>query len=200
MAIKEILAKIKTVLGADAPAETISLLAEADREANDILESLSAANKESAGRKSKIRELESELNEAKTKAESVNDPKAQEELKRLKDIETQFQQLQTEAEKKIRNQWADKSKVLSVDKSSKIFDKIEKVKGKFVFPEANSDLPIDVVKRNLETYELLESTGYFAGESLPAGGAAPGTNTQNVPDSASARILALSKQPITERK
>lgn len=176
MAIKEILAKIKTILGADAPAETISLLAEADREANDILESLSAANKESAGRKAKIRELESELNETKAKAESVNDPKAQEELKRLKDIETQFQQLQTEAEKKIRDQWADKSKVLSVDKSSKIFDKIEKVKGRFVFPEANADLPIDVVKRNLETYELLETTGYFTADTSYAGGRAPGTN------------------------
>ena len=41
MAIKEILDKIKTVLGADAPAEAIALLADANREANDILDSLS---------------------------------------------------------------------------------------------------------------------------------------------------------------
>ena len=75
MAIKEILDKIKTVLGADAPAEAIALLADANREATDILDSLSSANKESAQRKAKIRELEASLADANAEAEKAKDPK-----------------------------------------------------------------------------------------------------------------------------
>ena len=54
MPIKEILDRIKSILGADAPAEISALIADAVREAQDILDSLSAANKESASRKTAI--------------------------------------------------------------------------------------------------------------------------------------------------
>ena len=205
--IKTIFERIKTKISSEELAKIESDISEGIAEDEKLYTQLADTRRESAERRERVQELQSDNDKLRSKTtdlqaeiEKGKDPKNDAELKRLQGIETQFQQLQNEAEKKLRDQWADKAKVLSVDKSSKIFDKIEKVKGRFAFPEANADLPIDVVKRNLETYELLDSTGYFAGESLPAGGAAPGTNTQNVPDSASARILALSKQPITERK
>jgi hypothetical protein len=53
MAIKEILDRIKNTLGADASAEITALLADAKREADDILDSNASANKESASRKAR---------------------------------------------------------------------------------------------------------------------------------------------------
>ena len=67
MALKEILDKIRSQLGADAPAEVSALLADATREVTDILDTLSSANRESASRKTKIRELEKELEIEKAK-------------------------------------------------------------------------------------------------------------------------------------
>lgn len=205
--IKTIFERIKTKISSEELAKIESDISEGIAEDEKLYTQLADTRRESAERRERVQELQSDNDKLRAKTtdlqaeiEKGKDPKNDAELKRLQGIETQYQQLQLDAEKKLRDQWADKAKVLSVDKSSKIFDKIEKVKGRFVFPEANSDLPIDVVKRNLETYELLDSTGYFAGESLPAGGAAPGINIQNVPDSAGARIIALSKKPLTERK
>lgn len=190
MAIKEILDKIKTVLGADAPAEAIALLADANREANDILDSLSSANKESAQRKAKIRELEASLADANAEAEKAKDPKTTAELKRLKDIEAKYTAHMAEAETAIRNSWAEKEKIISVDKSSKLYDKIEKVKGKFAFPEKDQALPIDIVKRNLETFELLESINYFTSEQTPAGGNPPAGNGNPMPGNSGQAYIA----------
>ena len=72
MAIKEILDKIRSQLGADAPAEVSALLADATREVTDILDTLSSANRESASRKAKIRELEKELEIEKEKIEKIS--------------------------------------------------------------------------------------------------------------------------------
>jgi predicted nuclease with TOPRIM domain len=181
--IKTIFERIKTKISSEELAKIESDISEGIAEDEKLYTQLADTRRESAERRERVQELQSDNDKLRAKTtdlqaeiEKGKDPKNDAELKRLQGIETQFQQLQTEAEKKLRDQWADKSKVLSVDKSSKIFDKIEKVKGRFVFPEANADLPIDVVKRNLETYELLETTGYFTADTSYAGGRAPGTN------------------------
>ena len=93
MAIKEILDKIKDKLGADAPAEVSALLADATREVTDILDTLSSANRESASRKAKIRELEKELEIEKEKTEKMNDPEKQKEFEQIKAKAEQYDQL-----------------------------------------------------------------------------------------------------------
>jgi len=195
--IKTIFERIKTKISSEELAKIESDISEGIAEDEKLYTQLADTRRESAERRERVQELQSDNDKLRAKTtdlqaeiEKGKDPKNDAELKRLQGIETQFQQLQTEAENKLRDQWADKAKVLSVDKSSKIFDKIEKVKGRFVFPEANSDLPIDVVKRNLETYELLESTNYFTSEQTPAGGNPPAGNGNPMPGNSGQAYIA----------
>ena len=179
MAIKEILDRIKNALGADAPAEISALLADAKREADDILDSNASANKESASRKAKIRDLESELDRLKDEVGKSTSPEAKAELERLRKIEAQHLSAQAEADAKLKAAWAEKSKTLSVDKTSKLHDKVQKVAGRFLTPSEGQELTIDQIKHNLDTYELLESTQYFTTETQETGGRPPANHADN---------------------
>jgi len=176
MAIKEILDRIKNTLGADASAEITALLADAKREADDILDSNASANKESASRKAKIRDLEAENERLKDEAGKATSPEAKAELERLKKIEAQHLSAQAEADAKLKATWADKSKTLAVDKTAKIYDKVQKVLDRFAVPTEGQELTLDQIKQNLSTYELLESTQYFTAETNETGGRAPAAN------------------------
>jgi len=196
MAIKEILDRIKNTLGADAPAEITALLADAKREVDDILDSNSSANKESASRKAKIRELEAELEKAREEATKATSPEHKAELERLRKIEAQHLSAQAEADAKLKATWADKSKTLAVDKTAKVYDKVQKVIDRFKFPAENEELTIDQIKQNLSTFELLESTQYFTADTVETGGRAPANAPVTHQDSAAKRIIELSKKPI----
>ena len=117
MPIKEILDRIKSTLGADAPAEISALIADAVREAQDILDSLSAANKESASRKAKIRELESELEAKNSELEKASSSNTKAELERLKKIEEEYLKRKQEEEEKLIRTWQEKAKVFEVFQS-----------------------------------------------------------------------------------
>lgn len=184
MAIKEILDKIKATLGADAPAETLALLADATREASDMTDSLSAANKESAGRKNRIRELESELEKAKDEAGKATSPEAKAELARLKGIETEYANMRNAENEKLKATWQEKAKMLTVEKTSKLYEKAQKVLNQFAMPKEGEELTIDQVKDNLKAFALLDSTGYFSTETTDTGGKAPiTTNAPFTPQS-----------------
>lgn len=189
MAIKDILKQIASKLPEDS-GEAKALVADAIREADDILDTLSSANKESAGRKQKIRELESERDTLKDSLEkaSGNDQKA--EIERLKKIEAQYQAIQTETETKIKTQWAEKAKVFAGDKTSKLFEKAEMVKGDFIFPEEGQELTIDQINANLKAFSLLEKTGHFTADTKPTGGEPPKTGDPETPTSSGAAIAA----------
>ena len=193
MAIKEILKQIASKLPEDS-GEVKALVADAIREADDILDTLSSANKESAGRKQKIRDLESERDTLKESLEkaSGNDQKA--EIERLKQIEAQYQAIQTETETKLKNTWAEKVKVFAGDKSSKLYEKAEKVKSRFILPTEGSELTIDQINKNLEAFTLLEETGYFTAETTQTGGGAVITTDPNTPLTSGDALLKLSKK------
>jgi hypothetical protein len=191
MAIKEILDKIKASLGADASAEITALLADAKREVEDILDSNSSANKESASRKAKIRELEAELERVREEAAKATSPEHKAELERLRKIEAQHLSAQAEADAKLKATWAEKSKTLAVDKTAKIYDKVQKVIDRFALPTEGQELTLDQIRQNLSTYELLESTQYFTAETNETGGRAPITgNTKPTYKSSGEAIAA----------
>mgnify|MGYP001062513335 CR=1 FL=1 len=194
MNIKEILDKIKVNLGADAPAETTALIADAIRQANDITDSLASANKESATRKAKIRELEAELEEAKAQAAKASNPTIKAEIERLKKIEADHQALLKAKDDEILNAWKEKAKTLAVDPTSKLHEKIEKIKDQFKLPADGAEITPAEAKANLERFSLLEKTGFFEVESTNTGGKPPIGTTQ-MTDAVNA-ILALSKKGI----
>lgn len=161
MAIKTILDKIKAQLGADAPAEINSLIADAIREADDMTDGLAAANKESKGRKEKIRELESELESAKDQL-SKNDPaQHSQELKRLQEVEGKYNEFLKSQEAELRSKWTEASKIFSIDQTDKRHSVVTSVKSRFKFAPDGSELAIDDVKANLSAYELLQAAKAF---------------------------------------
>lgn len=174
MAIKEILDRIKNALGADAPAETKALIADAIREADDILDSNASANKESASRKAKIREMEAKIEKLEDDVQKASSPEAKAEYERLKKIEAKHLETQAAADAQLKAKWSEIAKVLNVDKTDKRFEKVSKIKDRFKLPASDTDeLSIDDIKSNLERYDLLDTTGYFAPETKATGGNPP---------------------------
>jgi predicted nuclease with TOPRIM domain len=196
MAIKEILDRIKASLGADASAETLALLSDASREAKDIIDSLNSANKECAARKYRNKELESELENAKAEIGKASSPELKNELNRLKEIETKYTGLLNAETEKLKSTWQEKAKTLTVDKTSKLYEKVQKVLPQFNLAQEGQELTVEQIKDNLKTYTLLEATGFFAAETITTGGNPPFAGISEPPQDGGARILALSKKPI----
>ena len=96
----------------------------------------------------------------------------QEKLETLEKSETELTELRKlkalyESEKKASydkrlSSWQEKAKIFSIDKTDKRFDKIEKVKSKFIFPaDEKTVLTEEQLALNENTYALLQETGYF---------------------------------------
>lgn len=193
MAIKEILQSIASKL-TEEQSELKAQIAGAIREVDTVLDDLKAANSESRTRKEKIREMQAEIDKAKDELEKASGSDQKAEIERLKKIEAQYLAIQTETETKLKNTWAEKAKVFAGDKSSKLFEKAEKVKSRFILPTEGSELTIDQISRNLEAFTLLEDTGYFTAETTQTGGGAVITNDPNVPLTSGDALLKLSKK------
>ena len=158
MNIKETLAKVKTLLGADAPAEVTSLLADAERQANDVLDTLSSANKESASRKARIRELEASLSDNEEQIKVLSNSTDKAEMDRLRKIESDYTAHQKAQQDKLISDWNEKAKVFSVDKTDPLFEKVSKLKDKFTL---EGEITPEIAQKNMDAYSLLETAGVF---------------------------------------
>ena len=197
MAIKEILDKIKDKLGADAPAEVSALLADATREATDILDTLSSANRESASRKTKIRELEQELEIEKDKTEKLT--AKQKEFEQFKSKAEQYDQYLAKQNQEILSSWkAANEKLASIKETDKRYERVKTVLGKLKKAEEGKELSAADAKYNLDLYEIMVSTGVLSDEekgnypNYPQSKAQDGMTPQTTADA----IIGLSKKPI----
>lgn len=197
MAIKEILDKIKDKLGADAPAEVSALLADATREATDILDTLSSANRESASRKTKIRELEQELEIEKDKTEKMTEK--QKEFEQFKSKAEQYDQYLANQNQEILSSWkAANEKLASIKETDKRYERVKTVLGKLKKAEEGKELSVADAKYNLDLYEIMVSTGVLSDEekgnypNYPQSKAQDGMTPQTTADA----IIGLAKKPI----
>jgi len=173
MNIKEILAKIKTNLGADASAEITGLLADAERQATDVLDSLSSANKESASRKARIRELETELETKTDELTKLSSTDNKAEIERLKKLETEYLAIQKAEQDKLVANWREKAKVFTdTPNTNPLFEKLTKLKDKFVL---EGEITPEIAQKNLEAYSLLETAGVFTTPAPQSSGYPPAT-------------------------
>jgi polyhydroxyalkanoate synthesis regulator phasin len=133
-------------------------LADAERQANDVLDTLSSANKESATRKARIRELEASMaeNEEQIKALSNSTDKA--EMDRLRKIETDYSAHQKAQQDKLIADWNEKAKVFEVDKTNPLFEKVSKLKDRFTL---DGEITAEIAQKNMDAYSLLETAGVF---------------------------------------
>ena len=197
MAIKEILDKIKDKLGADAPAEVSALLADATREATDILDTLSSANRESASRKTKIRELEQELEIEKDKTEKMTEK--QKEFEQFKSKAEQYDQYLANQNQEILSSWkAANEKLASIKETDKRYERVKTVLGKLKKAEEGKELSVADAKYNLDLYDIMVSTGVLSDEekgnypNYPQSKAQDGMTPQTTADA----IIGLAKKPI----
>jgi len=197
MAIKEILDKIKDKLGADAPAEVSALLADATREATDILDTLSSANRESASRKTKIRELEKELEIEKDKTEKMTEK--QKEFEQFKSKAEQYDQYLAKQNQEILSSWkAANEKLASIKETDKRYERVKTVLGKLKKAEEGKELSVADAKYNLDLYDIMVSTGVLSDEekgnypNYPQSKAQDGMTPQTTADA----IIGLAKKPI----
>ena len=197
MAIKEILDKIKDKLGADAPAEVSALLADATREVTDILDTLSSANRESASRKAKIRELEKELETEKDKTEKMNEK--QKEFEQIKAKAEQYDQYLAKQNQEIISSWkAANEKLASIKETDKRYERVKPVLTKFKKAEEGKELSAADAKYNLDLYDIMVSTGVLSDEEkggypiFPLSKAQDGMTPQTTADA----IIGLAKKPI----
>jgi DNA repair exonuclease SbcCD ATPase subunit len=189
--------KIKDKLGADAPAEVSALLADATREATDILDTLSSANRESASRKTKIRELEQELEIEKDKTEKMTEK--QKEYEQFKSKAEQYDQYLAKQNQEILSSWkAANEKLASIKETDKRYERVKPVLTKFKKAEEGKELSAADAKYNLDLYDIMVSTGVLSDEekgnypNYPQSKAQDGMTPQTTADA----IIGLAKKPI----
>ena len=197
MAIKEILDKIKDKLGADAPAEVSALLADATREVTDILDTLSSANRESASRKTKIRELEQELEIEKDKTEKMTEK--QKEFEQFKSKAEQYDQYLAKQNQEIISSWkAANEKLASIKETDKRYERVKPVLTKFKKAEEGKELSAADAKYNLDLYDIMVSTGVLSDEGKGSYPNYPQSKAQDgmTPQTTADAIIGLAKKPI----
>jgi len=197
MAIKEILDKIKDKLGADAPAEVSALLADATREATDILDTLSSANRESASRKTKIRELEKELEIEKDKTEKMTEK--QKEFEQFKSKAEQYDQYLANQNQEIISSWkAANEKLASIKETDKRYERIKPVLAKLKKAEEGKELSAADAKYNLDLYDIMVSSGILSDEEKGSYPNYPQSKAQDgmTPQTTADAIIGLAKKPI----
>jgi len=197
MALKEILDKIKDKLGADAPAEVSALLADAAREATDILDTLSSANRESASRKTKIRELEQELEIEKDKTEKMTEK--QKEFEQFKSKAEQYDQYLAKQNQEIISSWkAANEKLASIKETDKRYERVKPVLTKFKKAEEGKELSAADAKYNLDLYDVMVSTGFLSDEGKGSYPNYPLSKAQDdmTPQTTADAIIGLAKKPI----
>jgi hypothetical protein len=178
MNIKESLDKLKTLLGADA-SDALSIISDIERQNQDRDRAMKSANKESEERRIALEEKDAVIKSKDDEIAKAQSPEAKAEIAELRKIKEAHEALLTAKAAETLASWTEKAKLLSIDKTDKRYDKVEKIKGKFIMPTEGQELTPDQLAKNIETYDLLTEAGYFAVETQEAGGRSPlPTNTQ----------------------
>lgn len=169
MEIKEILAKIKAAVGEEITPKIEGLLKNIEAEFSSVTDDLKAANAESKERKLKLREMQTQLDEAGEKVKEfegkVNDPAQKQELDALKQFKADVLKVRRES---FSGEFAKIAKHPNFEKAKEQF-KLPKPSesGEYDFTKA-SDADIE---HNLAKMAEYNKIGFFGEtEQLPAGG------------------------------
>jgi len=163
--LNEKIAKIRKSIQSleNVPDEILSSLADAEREAQDVLDSLKAANSESKQRKLKIKELENNNVDAK---------ELQEELAQLKQEKQKLEKEAHAAKEYLLDNYRNKAKSyyekLAVNEKDPAFPKVQPVRKDVLLFENEKVKPLEnysetELKALIEKSEILEKAGFFDG-------------------------------------
>lgn len=165
MDIKEIMAKIKAAAGEDVSPKIESFLRQIEAEFATVADDLKAANAESKERKLKLRELQTQLDEAGEKVKDyegkVNDPALKQELETLRQFKGDVLKARRGT---FSAEFGDVTKHANFDKAKEQF-KLPKPTdaGEYDFSKL-SDADIEHNMAKLDEYRKI---GYFAADPVP---------------------------------
>lgn len=158
MALKEILDRIKSKLPADAGEEINTLLADARREADTVLDDLRSANSESKSRKDKLRDQQNEIDTLKSDLEKFKVSSDSPEFKAMQKKASEYDALLEKQNAEAITEWTERAKVFALPETDPKRKKADAIKADFQFPE---QMTPEVAKENLKAFKLAEKTGYF---------------------------------------
>ena len=163
MGVKEMLTEIRSKVSDEEIVKINSLLSSIEREHEGVLDDLRSANSESKGRKEKIRELKTEIEDTGDSEEDhkkkVKDLK--DEIKRLKVIEKTHTEYVTAEQQKYADVWDARAKKFDVEESDPTYPKIQEVKHKFAFATEEEGLTPEQVKTNNALFDIYDEIGHF---------------------------------------
>jgi len=157
MNLREVLDKIKSKLGADTPEELKSLIADAKRQSDDVIDALDEAKKEAKSRRLANRDLQSKVDEMDTKlSESSNHTKTIDDLKKkLSETEAMVSSFKTEKIQTLKEEFTPIFNYLTVDETSKHYDQARKLKKLFDIGDNFDDLSMEQLSKNIEVSKTL---------------------------------------------
>lgn len=184
--IKAILERIKSKVSSEELAKIESDISEGISEDEKLYTQLADLRRESAERRERIQELETETakqraknTELQTQVDKLSTITTTPEYKAVLEKAAKYDEVIEKQNAELKTKWAEKAKLLAVDSSSKLFAKVEKVKGKFILPAEGQELTLDQIRKNMETWDILETAGHFTVETTDTGGKAPVNNPNN---------------------
>ena len=154
--LSDILAKLATLIPEDS-GEAKALIAEAKREAQNQYDDLKSANAESAGRKTKIRDLQAELDSKQDFTETEKKLKA--EIEELKRVKAEFDGYRQAEDAKVIQAWKEKAAVFNTDESDKRHPTLQAIKPDFHWAAEGKELSAAEARDNLTKFGLLEKAG-----------------------------------------
>lgn len=164
MAIRDKLNAILSQVTGDNADAIKTIVNEAVAELDTFEASKRKADNEAASRKQDLKEANDLIDRQKAELEKLQTTNPDTDgLKKKADA---YDALLKKQNDEVIAKWTDVSKNLTVDKAHKNFDKIEKVKGRFVNLEGK-DLTPEQASKNLDVYNLLTDTGFFEIEKKP---------------------------------
>lgn len=157
--LTEILSKLAGMLPEES-GEAKALLAEARREASSLYDDLKSANAESASRKTKLRELQAELDSKQDFTETERKLKA--EIEDLRKVKAEFDGYKAAEDAKVIQAWTEKAAAFNTKPEDKLHDKYQAIKPDFHWAAEGKELSAAEAKDNLTKFGLLEKAGAFA--------------------------------------
>lgn len=160
MTIKEILDKINSTLGADAPAEIKSWIADAKQQVDSLTEANAATNRENANRRQEARELTQKIEDLTRELAKNESPEQKAELAKLQKKADQYDSLIAKEDAATISRWkeiqADLSKISETDKRR---PRVEEINKKFKAPDGDTEIDPAAARYNLDIYDSFKIAG-----------------------------------------
>jgi len=154
--IKDLVAKIRTAVGAEVLPSISSYLATIDVQAETLISSNLAVREESIDRKKLLDSKEAELAGLQTQVNTIEGLNTK--ITELEGFETKYNGVIEKENTAKLAKWNEIKAKIVVEKTDPAFEKMEKIKGKFNLDDEPTQ---EQITANINAFEIYTDAGYF---------------------------------------